>query len=266
MTQISLLKTHLPRKVFHLLFWIVLTLIFIYDRKYLILKFQLTEHFIACVVFRMGLLMALVYFHLGVLIPRFFSKGKFLWYFILGLASLFLYVSFQNMYDIYLYGFVIGDLKSRDFWGAFPYNFITTLWYLALSAGLKYSLDRYAAIKKEEEPIALDRMPECGQDRVVFLKTGTKQVMTDLDAITHVKGLKDYSIVFTDDDQIIVKGSLKNAGDLLAEKKLVRVHKSYLVALDRIKTIQHNQIILDKHSIPIGRSYKKDLFSFLDLP
>lgn len=256
-------KTLVSSKIFHLLFWIVLTLIFIYDRRYLIYKFHLPEHFIACVVFRIGLLIVLVYFHLNALIPRYFRKKKFVWYSVLVLASLFLYVTLQNLYDIYLYGFVIGDLKSRDFWGAFPYNFITTLWYLALTTGLKFGLDRYQASRKVEG--SLERVDEGGQERLVFLKTGTKQVMTDLDTITHVKGLKDYSIVFTEDDQIIVKGSLKNAGDLLGDKKLVRVHKSYLVSLDRIKTIQHNQIILDKHSIPIGRSYKKELYSFLDL-
>lgn len=259
----SSVKKSISTKVFHLLFWTVITLIFIYDRRYLILKFQLTEHFVACVLVRMLLLISLVYFHLNVLIPHFYKTGKIIRYVVFLLASLLVYVSLQNLYDIYLYGFVIGDVKSRDFWSAFPYNFITTLWYLALSTALKYGLDRFMSNHKTQVPAHAEDQGE--QERRIFLKTGTKQVMTDLDAITHVKGLKDYSIVFTDDEQIIVKGSLKNAGDLLGDKKLIRVHKSYLVALDRIKTVRHNQIIVGSHSIPIGRSYKKDLFEVLEL-
>lgn len=267
MTLSTALKPHVSSKILYLLFWIALTLVFIYDRRYLILKFQLTEHFIACVVVRIGLLVALVHFHLNVLVPRFFKTGQFLRYTVLLLVSLGVYVSIQNLYDIYLYGFVIGDVRSRDFWNAFPYNFLTTLWYLALTAGLKFGLDRYERRGMEEMPEtgAADGGMENGQERVVFLKTGTKQIMTDLDTITHIKGLKDYSIVYTEEDQIIVKGSLKNTENLLGEKKLVRVHKSYLVALDRIKTIQSNQIILGNHAIPIGRSYKKELYRVLDL-
>lgn len=253
--------------VIHFIFWLIVTTIFIYDRRYLIMKYQLPEHFLACVAVRMSLLISLVYFHLEVLIPRFFEKGRFLFYSLGLFASLLAYVCLQNLYDVYLYGFVIGDVMKRDFWSAFPYNFITTLWYVALTTGLKYSLDRL--IKRKEIELTKNNLipeEESMNERQVFLKTGTKQVMTDLNAVTHIKGLKDYSIVFTDEnDQIIVKGSLKNKENLLGERKLIRVHKSYLVALDRIKTIQHNQIILGNHAIPIGRSYKKDLYAMLDL-
>ncbi|GAA0880516.1 hypothetical protein GCM10009119_34860 [Algoriphagus jejuensis] len=242
----------------------VVTLIFIYDRRYLILKFQIPEHFVACVVIRMGLLISLVYVHLNVLVPRFFKSGKFLTYGLLLLLALLLYVSLQNLYDIYLYGYVIGDVRSRSFWGAFSYNFFTTLWYLALTAGLKFGLDRYVEKSKvDDSRLGADSTSVEVPEKSVLLKTGTKQVMTDLDTITHVKGLKDYSIIYTTADQIIVKGSLKSAEGLLGEKKLIRVHKSYLVALDRIKTIQGNQIILENHSIPIGRSYKQELYRLL---
>lgn len=248
----------------HFLFWLVITLIFIYDRRYLIMKFRLPEHFIACVVIRMGLLISLVYFHLNLLIPKFFNTRQFFKFSLLLLISLVIYVSLQNAYDIYLYGFVIGDVQSRDFWSAFPYNFFTTSWYLALTAGLKFALDRFEEKRGVPQNIEEKIAPSSeSADRQLMLKSGTKQVMIDLDAVTHVKGLKDYSIVFTEEEQVIVKGSLKSAEHLLGDKKLVRVHKSYLVALDRIKTIEGNRIILDQHSIPIGRSYKSELFQQL---
>lgn len=258
------IKPSVSARLLHLLFWMVVTLIFIYDRRYLIMKFQLPEHFIACVVIRMGLLISLVYIHLNVLIPRFFKKREFVKYGFLLLLSLGIYVSLQNLYDIYLYGYVIGDVRSRSFLGAFSYNFFTTLWYLALTTGLKFGLDRYVE-KSNSGDMQASAVPisEEIQEKNVLLKTGTKQVMTDLDTVTHVKGLKDYSIIYTTTDQIIVKGSLKNAEILLGEKKLIRVHKSYLVAVDRIKTIQNNQIILEDHSIPIGRSYKQELYRLL---
>lgn len=260
-------KSPISYKVFHLVFWTIVTLIFIYDRRYLIQKFNLPEHFVACVVIRIGLLISLVYFHLKVLVPKFFQKRAYVKYLFLLLVSLLAYVSIQNGYDIYLYGFVIGDIHSRDFWSAFPYNFFTTLWYLALTTGLKLGLDRYDKAHISED--VMDNQVSVsgsGQDRQLLLKSGIRQVMVDLDTIIHIKGLKDYSIIYTDTDQIIVKGSLKSTELLLGEKKLIRVHKSYLVAVDRIKTIQSNQIILKNHVIPIGRSYKQELFRSLVSP
>lgn len=251
-------------KVYHFLFWLIITVIYLYDRRYLIQKFNLPEHFAACVTVRLLLIISLVYFHLYYLVPKFFKMKKYGAYGLLLVLSLLVYVSLQNLYDIYLYGYVIGDVRSRDFWSAFPYNFITTSWYLVLTAGLKFGLDRYGEKRgKTAAEIIPGPRTENGQENVVFLKTGTKQIRTDLDEVTHIKGLKDYSIVYTLNEQIIVKGSLKSTENLLRDKKLVRVHKSYLVALDRIKTIQDNQIILGNHAIPIGRSYKKDLYKLL---
>jgi hypothetical protein len=251
-------------KVYHFLFWLIITVIYLYDRRYLIQKFNLPEHFAACVTVRLLLIVSLVYFHLYYLVPKFFKLKKYGTYALLLIGSLLIYVSLQNLYDIYLYGYVIGDVRSRDFWSAFPYNFITTSWYIVLTAGLKFGLDRYEE-KREKKPVEFQpvTVAENGLENVVFLKTGTKQIRTDLDEVTHIKGLKDYSIVYTLSEQIIVKGSLKSTENLLRDKKLIRVHKSYLVALDRIKTIQDNQIILGNYAIPIGRSYKKDLYKLL---
>ncbi|MFC4874373.1 LytR/AlgR family response regulator transcription factor [Negadavirga shengliensis] len=262
--NVSIRNMTVPRKIYHLLFWLVVTVIFLYDRRYLIQKFNLPDHFIECVTVRLLLVISLVYFHLYYLVPRYFRARRYTVYALLLFSALIVYVSLQNLYDIYLYGYVIGDLASRDFWHAFPYNFVTISWYLLLTAALKVSLDWYEERKKKTSGTDLSHLQHPnGQEKIVFLKTGTRQIKTNLDHVTHVKGLKDYSIVFTKQEQIIVKGSLKTTEKLLADKKLVRVHKSYMVALDLIKTINDNHIILDGHTIPIGRSYKKDLYKLL---
>lgn len=255
------------RKAFHLLFWLIVTVVFLYDRRYLIQKYKLPDHFIECVAVRLLLIISLVYFHLYYLIPRYFRTKRYVVYSLLLLSTLFIYVSLQNLYDIYLYGYVIGDLKRRDFWHAFPYNFITTSWYLFLAAALKISLDRYEERRQHTHtPVQPETTRENDQSRYIFLKTGTKQVKTNLDAVSYIKGLKDYSIIFTtDDDQIIVKGSLKAVEKLFEDKKFVRVHKSYLVAFDLIKTINDNHIIIGERTIPIGRSYKKELYKLLKI-
>lgn len=251
------------KKIAHLLFWLVVTLVFLYDRRYLIQKAGL-DHFAACVVVRLLLIISLAYLNLYYLIPKFFSPGKYFTYFSLLLTALLAYVTLQNMYDIYLYGYVIGDIESRSFFNAFPYNFITTCWYLLLMVALKLSIERYEQkrISKNDYPAIAnpDNRQEHFSEKYVFLKSGIKQIKTDLDSILYVQGLKDYSVVVTDKDKIIVKGSLKTVEQQLSGmKKFIRVHKSYLVAKEKIDLVKGGRIIFGDHSIPVGRMYKKDL-------
>lgn len=259
--------TNKYKKILHLLFWLVVTLVFLYDRRYLIQKAGL-DHFAACVLVRLLLIISLAYLNLYYLIPKFFSPGKYFTYFLMLLTALLTYVTLQNLYDIYLYGYVIGDIESRSFFHAFPYNFITTCWYLLLTVALKLSIERYEQKRISKNAYHATAHPENGQEnfsgKYIFLKSGIKQVKTDLSTILYIQGLKDYSVVVTDKDKIIVKGSLKAVEQQLSGmKKFIRVHKSYLVAEEKIDVVKGGRIIFGDRSIPVGRMYKKDLQAIL---
>jgi hypothetical protein len=249
-------------------FGVVVTIVFLYDRRYLILKAGL-DHFAACVIVRLFLIISLAFLNLYYLIPKFFSSGKYFTYFSLLLIATLIYVTLQNLYDIYLYGYVIGDIESRGFFHAFPYNFITTSWYLLLTVALKLSLDYYEQKQTSRlSDATVAPLANNGQEQLsgkyIFLKSGTKQIKTDLSTIIYIQGLKDYSIVVTDKDKIIVKGSLKTVEQqLLGMKKLIRVHKSYLVATEKIDVVKGGKILFGDHSIPVGRMYKKELEAML---
>src|ERR1700759_907898 len=112
------------KKILQLLFWIVITMVFLYDRRYLIQKAGL-GHFAECTIVRLILIISLSYLHIFYLIPRYFSAKRYFTYFACLILSLLVYVALQNLYDIYLYGFVIGAVSYRSFWHSFPFNFIT---------------------------------------------------------------------------------------------------------------------------------------------
>jgi hypothetical protein len=197
-----------------------------------------------------------------------FSTKRYFLYSCLLILSLGLYVSVQNLYDIYLYGFVIGAFYYRDFWYSFPFNFITTAWYLLLTVAFKLSLDWYEqrkeVIKLQEE---LKRAPAFvntrKDDEYLFLKSGTKKLKTPIATVSYIQGLKDYSVIYTDDGKIIVKGSLKTVEELFPDKHFLRIHKSYLVTNSKIKQVESNKVVLiNGEIIPVGRSYKH-LLNFL---
>jgi hypothetical protein len=255
------MKWPVKKRLLTLGFWLVVTTIFLYDRRYLIQKAGL-GHFAECMVIRLSLIISLAYIHLYYLIPRFFLTKKYSGYVSLLILSLVVYVSIQSLYDIYLYGFVIGSIKNRSFWYAFPYNFLTTTWYLALTSAFKLSLDWF---EQRKEIIRLNAelinqpafINDRKDDQYLFLKSGTKKMKTAIAAVAYIQGLKDYSIIYTDSEKIIVKGSLKNVEELFPEKYFLRIHKSYMVPNSKIKYVESNKVVLlNGEIVPIGRSYR----------
>src|SRR5476649_1422425 len=93
------------KQLLNLGFWTVVTVIFLYDRTYLLQKVSL-GHFAECITVRLFLIISLAYLNNYFLIPRYFLNKRYWSYF--GLLVLFLatYVSLQSLYDTYLYGFV----------------------------------------------------------------------------------------------------------------------------------------------------------------
>ncbi|HEY9004033.1 MAG TPA: LytTR family DNA-binding domain-containing protein [Mucilaginibacter sp.] len=262
------MKWSVTRKLLHLLLWVIITTVFLFERRYLIQKAGL-GHFAECAIVRLALIIALSYFNLFWLIPRYFSTKRYFTYGVLLVLSLCVYIGLQGLYDIYLYGFVIGMTSSRSFWYLFPYNFLTSAWYLVVTVAFQLSLDWYRQqnkIKSLQEELERDaavlQNGSSNNNEYIFLKSGTRKMKTSLSSINYIQGLKDYSIIYTDEGKVIVKGSLKMAEELFPNKSFLRVHKSYLVAESKIKHWQGNKLVLiNNEIIPIGRSYKHSLQS-----
>lgn len=261
------LKLPTTKKLLHLAFWIVITTIFLYDRRYLILKAGL-GHFAECTIVRLALIISLSYFHIFYLIPKYFSARRYPAYFGLLLLSLCAYVGLQSLYDFYLYGMVLSWRVYKNFWASVPFNLLTTAWYLAVTVAFKLSLDWYQQrqeLKQLQEELKRDAsimVTSHTETDYIFLKSGTKKIKTPLDSIYYIQGLKDYSIIYTTEGKIIVKGSLKIVEDIFPPKHFVRAHKSYMVANRKIKHLQGNKLVLtNNETIPIGRSYRHLLAS-----
>lgn len=97
----------------------------------------------------------------------------------------------------------------------------------------------------------------------LLIKTGTKKVLIDYRQILYAQGLKDYTILQTEEKKYVVKGSIKAFEDYLPKDFFMRIHKSFIVAIDKIKLVQKNKIELKDISIPIGRYYKGDVDNYL---
>lgn len=94
----------------------------------------------------------------------------------------------------------------------------------------------------------------------IFVKTEHKIQRVDLDNILYIEGLKDYISIFTETERVITLQNMKKMEDTLPDNRFVRVHKSYIVAMDKIASIERGRIFIGDKVIPIGDTYRDDFF------
>ncbi|HHT29605.1 MULTISPECIES: LytR/AlgR family response regulator transcription factor [Petrimonas] len=93
----------------------------------------------------------------------------------------------------------------------------------------------------------------------IFVRSDYKLVHVLFDEILLIEGLKDYVKIYTNKDQrpILTLMSMKSMEDELPQSRFIRVHRSFIVHRNKIDRVEKNRIIIGKHEIPIGETYRK---------
>ncbi len=94
-------------------------------------------------------------------------------------------------------------------------------------------------------------------DEYLLINASRKLHRVHLKDIEYVQSDKEYVIYFTKQEKIMALGSLKSLEEELPSADFIRVHKSYIVAKDRVRSIEGNQINLEEIKIPIGGTYRE---------
>jgi DNA-binding LytR/AlgR family response regulator len=97
----------------------------------------------------------------------------------------------------------------------------------------------------------------------VFLKADKKVYKIDLEDILYLEALDDYVKVVAIENQILVNDTLKNLLLQLPESQFIRVHKSYIIAKNKIVFFEGNYVKVGGKDIPIGASYRDEIFTKL---
>lgn len=101
-----------------------------------------------------------------------------------------------------------------------------------------------------------------------FVKADKKLVKVNFDEIIYIEGLKDYVIIRLLNSRVITLQTMKSLEDRLPQGKFRRIHRSYIVALDKITAIEGNMIeVLEKDKpklLPIGKNYRDELLEMIE--
>ncbi len=115
---------------------------------------------------------------------------------------------------------------------------------------------------RTEKKVQNIEMPEPRKNEgFILVKSEYQTQRVDLHDITYIEGLKDYIKIFIISGKpIVTLNSLKNMAERLPSGMFLRVHKSYIVSLNKINSIVRNRIIIGEKWIPIGENHKSAFF------
>lgn len=99
----------------------------------------------------------------------------------------------------------------------------------------------------------------------LFLKQDSRLVKVLFDEILYVEALKDFSRFFLKEKALLIGTHLKMVENLLPANRFLRIHRSYVVAVDKITALQGNVVEIGKREIPVGATYKDELLKQLRL-
>ncbi|MBK9680516.1 MAG: response regulator transcription factor [Saprospiraceae bacterium] len=172
-------------------------------------------------------------------------------------------------------------LKGLDFIKSLknpPPIILTTAYHEFALQGYEYNVLDYLlkpiefsrfvmAVNKLKQPIEAKsgQMPPIEKERKsIFFNVSKKKVKVYLDEILYVESLKEYIRIVTASNSILTKYQLGEIEEILTKNNFLRIHRSFIVAKDKIDAYTATDVEINNKQIPIGRSYKDIVQSIIE--
>ena len=111
------------------------------------------------------------------------------------------------------------------------------------------------------QPLAKDVVTS---QNYLFVKADYKLYKINIADILYIEGLKDYVKIYVSEKPIVTQMSMKTLEEKLPPHDFIRVHRSFIVAFNKIDYIQKQMLTIGKKEIPISEHYRDQLFSIIN--
>jgi two-component system, LytTR family, response regulator len=120
------------------------------------------------------------------------------------------------------------------------------------------------AIKKATDYITYKKQVENSTEAAyIFVKCDYRLEKILLSDILFLEGRKQYVRIQTTVASYMVLDSMKNFESMLPANRFLRVHKSYIIGLDKVKTVAADEVVIDKNTIPVSKTHREALLQRL---
>lgn len=105
--------------------------------------------------------------------------------------------------------------------------------------------------------------PSTGDDAYLYMKENREMIKVYLKDILYIESLRDYVRVKMQDKEVITYQKISYLEQKLPQHKFIRVHRSFMIAVDKVKSFSHSSVRVNTLDIPIGRNYKQATLKIL---
>jgi DNA-binding LytR/AlgR family response regulator len=126
---------------------------------------------------------------------------------------------------------------------------------------LNKALPGYENVLLSEQQMDSER--KSGVDSV-YLRIDRRQVRIVLDEILYIESAKDYIKIFTKDRMHLSRQTISSIEALISKNEFVRIHRSFIVPVSKIKSYTHEVVEINKKELPIGKFYLNHFLKMMD--
>jgi DNA-binding LytR/AlgR family response regulator len=127
------------------------------------------------------------------------------------------------------------------------------------------SVNKYYQMNQDDVQLVTSQGNEKGaEETFIYVKENKKVIKIYLSEIKYIEGLSEYVQIYTDKRKVIVKTSLTLMEEKLPAEQFLRIHKSYIISVNKIEAFTANTIEIQNKELPIGRSYKNVVLNLLN--
>ncbi|MCJ8212027.1 response regulator transcription factor [Mucilaginibacter sp. RS28] len=122
------------------------------------------------------------------------------------------------------------------------------------------AMDKVYQLYDRKTTLALTHdLPIGDAESYLYLKVERKIIKININDILWIESLRDYIKVVVENQVYISKQKISFLEEMLPERKFVRIHRSFIVALNKIASFYSASVEVSGHELPIGRLYKQDV-------
>lgn len=121
------------------------------------------------------------------------------------------------------------------------------------------SVNRAIEQIQKNDPAAVHQESIQDELKSLFIKEDYITYSIDFANILYIEAYGNYLKIYTPEKTYVIRETLQNILDKLPEKQFIRVHKSFIVSIQKIKKIIGNVVYVEGHEIPVGNTFKSEL-------
>lgn len=128
------------------------------------------------------------------------------------------------------------------------------------------SFDRFLqAINRffELRPPAYTPMDRTASKTCIYVRSDRKKIKIDLEDIRYIESYSDYLKIYTNDEQIVTRQTMASMEEMLSDD-FIRIHRSYIIALNHMKSFTNEWVEVGGKTLPISRKYRDTVLSYLE--